>query len=409
MSKTQIIRLRSKDALERVEVPFTLTLQQFRERVSERTKVPAAEQQFALDDKFTRILADPSMTLQQYGLKHGDMLHFRYRTERDLPPSGAAAAKDRVAWSLTSYMKHLEELGLVFQPQKEAYCRDVTVDFDAANQFQTYVQSFAFQRQRIGYLYGKYTDTGGVVVEAIYEPGQENFSDHFKIHEDQKETGRIDAIARMLGMERVGWIFSHAKRPYLFAAEEVMLAAKLQLEAMQNNPEHGHAFVTLKLTVNEEGKSQLESFQVSDQAVRLHVKDMFAPADPAAPQFCRTKQKVMMHTKAGGREDRDRIETDVLLSAVPLTPAKTSRFVAAFPIEHRPEAPVTTELFKRYLQTTKTKTWLQQLSDFHFVVFLSNILDARTDMPVLCEAVRTGQPGGVDGFKFLIHSYAGLS
>jgi hypothetical protein len=61
----------------------------------------------------------------------------------------------------------------------------------------------------------------------------------------------------------VGFVFSHNKREFLFSAEEVMKVVSLQAEALSRNPERGKAFCTLKLTVTDEGQSQLESFQVS--------------------------------------------------------------------------------------------------------------------------------------------------
>ena len=68
--------------------------------------------------------------------------------------------------------------------------------------------------------------------------------------------------------------------------------------------------------VNEEGQSQLESFQVSDQAIKLHAKNLYAPPSDKEPNMIRTKEKVLMHTKQGGREDRDKMDTDIVLTRV---------------------------------------------------------------------------------------------
>ncbi len=68
--------------------------------------------------------------------------------------------------------------------------------------------------------------------------------------------------------------------------------------------------------MNEEGQGQLEAYQVSDQALRLQMKDLWAAPDPAVPNMCRVKDKVLMHTKQGGREERDAIETDIMLTNV---------------------------------------------------------------------------------------------
>jgi len=43
-------------------------------------------------------------------------------------------------------------------------------------------------------------------------------------------------------------MFSHKQRDYLFSAEEVMVAAELQYDALHRNSQEGKTFVTLKLT-----------------------------------------------------------------------------------------------------------------------------------------------------------------
>jgi hypothetical protein len=331
-----------------------------------------------------------------------------------------------VKWTLKSYMDNLEAQGLIFKPQGEPHCKECSLDFDAANQFQAYVQSFAFQRQRVGILYGKYnTETGGVLVEVVYEPPQEGGPNGVVWSRKDPEIDKADALATLLGLQRVclshravsadafvlqvGWIFSHAKREYLFSAEEVMVAAELQYDALHRNSQEGKSFVTLKLTgakqkekqapltfaaVTEEGQSALESFQVSDQAIKLHAKNLYAKPSEEEPNLIRTKEKILMHTKTGGREDRDKLDTDVVLtrvrgilpmsymrltrtlSQVPLQQAKGG-LQASFPVENRPETPVTQDELKRYLNERKGKPWVQQISDFHFLLFVSNFLDMR--------------------------------
>ncbi len=46
-----------------------------------------------------------------------------------------------------------------------------------------------------------------------------------------------------------------------------------------------------------------------------------------------------------------------------------------FPVENRPESPATQDALKRYLNERKAKPWVQQLSDFHFLMFIANFLD----------------------------------
>jgi len=81
-----------------------------------------------------------------------------------------------------------------------------------------------------------------------------------------------------------------------------------------------------------------------------------------------------------------------------------------FPIENRPDEPQTQEALKAYLTKTKNRTFLAQLADFHLLLFLaSTCLDPKTDMPTLCEAIKTKKADILgEGFKLVIYSFARL-
>ena len=73
---------------------------------------------------------------------------------------------------------------------------------------------------------------------------------------------------------------------------------------------------------------------------------------------------------------------------VPLQQGKGSLFVG-FPVENRPETPVTQDSMKRYLNDRKTKPWVQQISDFHLLLFVTNFLDMRVWVPRLISRLGT--------------------
>jgi len=101
------------------------------------------------------------------------------------------------------------------------------------------------------------------------------------------------------------------------------------------------------------------------------------------------------------------MDTDIVLARVPLQQAK-STLQAGFPVENRPESPVTQDSLKRYLTERKGKSWVLQISDFHFLLFVANFLDMRTDMPMMCESVVNKDSKISENYLFLIRSYAGL-
>ena len=101
-----------------------------------------------------------------------------------------------------------------------------------------------------------------------------------------KDHDRVEQIASMLGLRRVGWIFSHPPRAkgIIMTPSEIATAAH-----MQNT--YGEQVVTLILSVNEKGEGNLEAFQVSDQAMRLQSKGAFiaslntsSPTETAGPE-----------------------------------------------------------------------------------------------------------------------------
>ena len=67
-----------------------------------------------------------------------------------------------------------------------------------------------------------------------------------------------------------------------------------------------------------------------------------------------------------------------------------SFLTSGFTIENRPTDPQTSESMASYLRARRSKgeSFLVALSDLHFLLFLSNLLDMATDMPILCSKVR---------------------
>lgn len=64
---------------------------------------------------------------------------------------------------------------------------------------------------RVGYLYGTFGDNNSVKVECIYEPPQDNTDIGFTLLDDPK-ADRVTALAGLLGLRKVGWIFAHPPR-----------------------------------------------------------------------------------------------------------------------------------------------------------------------------------------------------
>lgn len=103
------------------------------------------------------------------------------------------------------------------------------------------------------------TETNAVTVDAIYEPPQEGDVYGFEVFDDPNDA-KMEAITTALGLEKVGWVFSHPPREdetFQFSSREILLAAQLQCDAGGA----GTPFVTVKVTLDKEGQSSFEAFQ----------------------------------------------------------------------------------------------------------------------------------------------------
>lgn len=127
--------------------------------------------------------------------------------------------------------------------------------------------------QRIGMLFGTYEVHPDVPlgirarVAAIYEPPQESTRDSILLLEDEHEA-EVDEMARLLGLRRVGWIFTdlmaenaaagtvkHVRgiKTHFLTAQECILAGHLQNKypnrcKYANGGYFGSKFVTVCVT-----------------------------------------------------------------------------------------------------------------------------------------------------------------
>lgn len=116
------------------------------------------------------------------------------------------------------------------------------------------------------------------VVVAIYEPPQECSRDHIRLIPDENE-GRIEDIAKGLGLKRIGWIFTdlvsdskgvkHTRKldTHFLSSQECIMAGYLQNKfpnatKLSSSGKHGSKFVTVVVTGNAEREVHMEGYQV---------------------------------------------------------------------------------------------------------------------------------------------------
>ncbi|XP_053992805.1 nuclear protein localization protein 4 homolog isoform X2 [Hylaeus volcanicus] len=149
------------------------------------------------------------------------------------------------------------------------------------NQFVNYWgREHNMEEQRAGFLYGFFIDDPHypmgirVVVEAIYEPPQvDKNGEIFLLEDPQKHV--VDRIANALQIECVGFIFTHLPREDLFSPEDLIRAARFQLDYLKDAPKHytGYPvapFVSVTISPDMENNSfQTNAFIISDLGLAL--------------------------------------------------------------------------------------------------------------------------------------------
>jgi nuclear protein localization family protein 4 len=356
----------------------------------------------------------------------------------------------KMAWTLAEFSAMDEKYNFKIKRQDASFVGGggLHLESSAVNDFQSYLRRFQFQQQRFGYLYGRFVNEEGVddmeetekekkrkdekpsgwgarmpenetkqvkknakvIVEAIYEPPQESDSEAaegFVILEDPNEEN-VENLASMLGLCRVGWIVGHPPREegFQLSSAEVIMAAELQLESaggIEPTP-----FVTVRVTVGDDGNVVVEAFQVSLQCMEM-VAEEALDVGPN-PGFCYVSETftAIQEGKASVT-----VENNFFLTLVPINGYQSDTFVSMFPRANRAydDRAQTHDEMRRQLSKSGQSGWtfVDLLSDFALLLYLCKFLDVGTDMPKICASVidRENVPLD-DGYKIIISSMAGM-
>ena len=298
-------------------------------------------------------------------------------------------------------MEALEALKFKITAQEEAHASAALVDNAAANEFQAYLAKTSFSQQRVGICYGDVDDSGQTRVHAIYEPPQKGTEEQYKLTEGEEAgdmTQRADTIAGMIGMRKVGLVFSARPRKSLLSGYDVVFAAKM-LSSLSE--EERKAFVILVVSIAESGETLFEAYQLSDLAVEMFQADAFEEEEKQKANggrvFC--SQEVLVQGK-----DTKKAHTEFFLLNIPIK-SHESWLSTGFAIENRDIAPQGPGDLKKIVED-RSKPYWKRLSDFHAILFLSNMFDMKTDMPGLVDAIKAKQDDIGEGYRLMIEGMA---
>lgn len=297
-------------------------------------------------------------------------------------------------------MEALEALKFKISPQEEAHATAAAVDNSAAGEFQAYIAKTGFSQQRVGICYGDVSEEGETRVLAIYEPPQTGSEEVYRMGDEGDMTERADAIARLVGMRRVGIVFSARPRKCILSGQDVVFAARM---ASPLSPDERKNFVVLVVSVAETGQTLFEAYQVSDLAMEMYEADIFEEGTKQKPNSGRAtcKEDVLVEGK-----DTRKVHTEFFLLNIPIKSCE-SWLNTSFAVENRDIAPQGPSDLKKAVSNDSIP-YHKRLSDFHLLLFLSNMFDMNSDMPGLLMAVKEGQDIG-EGYRLMIEGMASSS
>ncbi|KAL4446805.1 hypothetical protein ABPG77_008049 [Micractinium sp. CCAP 211/92] len=413
-----IVRLRSRDGLERIEVDNGATLGGLKLAIQAKLGVPLDDMLLsknpalltAKEDAlggFTDLL-DNHAGLQQLGVTHGDMVFLLYHFEREVAP-----AVRKADWERRPFGAHMDVATMVaaqtrIERQDAPHAASASFDFAAANAFQSYVSSaIAFSIKRGGIMYGTVDEEGNVFVNAIYEPPQQGSADSLQLERGTEEEQKADFVAERLGWKKVGWIFAQStkERDFIMSSEEICQMAAVQDEMGE------HAVTAVVATwPGEDGTPEVhfEVFQVSDQCVKLWREGWFqAQEEPAGTSTLRNPKDPKDETPViVASKDQGEVDNDYFLVPVAVKDHE-GPLENKFPVENRLLPQGIAEL-KQHLQARRAAPYWARLADFHLLLFLARQPNFEiTEIGVLVDAARDKLPVP-EGFQIIIDSMAGL-
>lgn len=362
-------------------------------------------------ESMTRRVVKPDGSIE---LKYVDPCLMASGKERGFRPGMLPLRDIKKAWTMNDFIAMDEKYTFKIKRQDVSWT-SVSLDSSSCQDFYRYLSLFEFKRHRFGYLYGtvqkdeENEDKWKVHVECIYEPPQEanpDVAEGFDILDDPRED-RVEKLSSMLGLQQVGWIFGHQPRDKLdLSSAEIIMAAELQLKAadgVEPTP-----FVTVKVTIGEDGNVSFEAYQVSLQCMQM-VAEQALEVNPDSQSSCAINPSFTAIQE--GKKSLT-VENSFFLCVIPIQQHVSDKFVSQFPKSNREQDIVaqTQNEMKKQLSKSGSQGWtfVDLLSDFHLLLYLCDSLDINTDMAKICESVVNRDVSLDDGYKLIITSMAGM-
>ncbi|GMH97935.1 hypothetical protein TrST_g4432 [Triparma strigata] len=307
-------------------------------------------------------------------------------------------------WTLQEFTEMDSAFQFKIKGGGASFCKAVKLEVNEAQSFQSYLRDRQFHQCRMGYMYGRVSEGEEVEVEFVYEPMQEADDTSFNLvetEEAEKERENVEEIANLIGLKKVGWIFGHPPREegFIFSGEEVLTAAELQLEAADGVEDT--TFVTVKVTVDAEGKAEFNAFTLSKQAMEMVAEGALELM--AEPGFCKVNETFTAIVEGKGAK---KIDNAFWLQNVAIKQGE-GQFVSWFPKVNRDGSIQTHAALGSQLSKSGKKgfTFEDCMSDFQALLYLTKFFPM-SDVSNIIEGIKKKKIE--DGYKIMISSMAGV-
>lgn len=241
----------------------------------------------------------------------------------------------------TNEIINLEEQSkYMIRAQNMLRTKSLSVDLTAAQNFQRYVVGdLAFAQQRIGIMYGRVDSEGNAFCDVIYEPPQTGDEDSYSLAEDP-DAAVVDRVAALLGLRRVGWVFTSRPRKCILSGGDVKLACEMQERLEEESGyDFARSWVSAIITRNDTtGAIVFEAYQISDLAMDMHRRGVLKAPAGANKGYARTADSVLVEHKDTQKVDTGRYGSQQNLSQRKQGQAKVTRPLHAGSRIHAQEA-----------------------------------------------------------------------
>eukprot|EP00923_Selenidium_pygospionis_P020519 GHVN01035442.1.p1 GENE.GHVN01035442.1~~GHVN01035442.1.p1 ORF type:complete len:579 (+),score=121.09 GHVN01035442.1:634-2370(+) len=291
--------------------------------------------------------------------------------------------------------RHVDHLEFMNLPEVQEFVRYWRDDLDMAV-------------SRAGILYGYYLEDKhyemGVraVVEGIYEPPQTSKDGEAVLLEDPF-ADEVDKVAHALGLEKLGWVFTHLPRDEALTSSEVVQVAKMQNASTDILHYTGYPtsrFVTCTISPSGDtgGDPTPNAYMVSDmgQAFERHRLLSPAPPDPLHLQLREAEKNEVLPLVLESGNPVKKFDSHWFIVRVNESAPKQVRSIftnTKFPRENRARAIVEKDLGDYFRQVSDTAPSSKRVSDFHLLLYVARVFGTETAC-VWAKAVLVG--GEVD-------------